>query len=256
MRRTHNATQRSLAAAVLDATAATPPFVTAANRHRARSGLNVYRNNVAASLLNVLAARFPVVRALAGDNSFFNAGRAFLAAHPPRSPVLMGYGEGFPEFVRELGCAGCFRYLADIAQLESARGRAYHAADMEPVTAEQFAAIPADRLGELRVELHHSVSLLSSRFPIVSVWQAYQTDRPVETAFRAWGAEAALIARPFLDVHVRRLPPGGFAFLTALASGLTVSDAVGRAIQAADDFDLPLNLSIVIEANIVTTFRH
>ncbi len=255
MRRDHKATQASLAAAIRDATAATPPFITAANRRRARSGLNVYRNNVAASLLAVLAARFPVVRALAGDESFFNAGRAFLAAHPPRSPVLMGYGEGFPEFVKKLGSAGCFRYLADIAQLELARGRSYHAADMEPVTAEQFAAIPAEHLGELRIELHPSVSLLSSRFPIVSVWQAHQADRPVETALRAWGAEAALIARPFLEVHVRRLPPGGFAFLTALASGLTLSDAVGKAIETAGDFNLPLNLSILIEACIVTAFR-
>ena len=249
---THFKTEKSFAEAIRRPELATPSFLAASSRQRARSGLNVHRNNVVASLLNVLTARFPVVRALAGDDSFFNAANAFLAAHPPRSPVLMSYGEEFAEFVRQFGNGACLQYIADIAELESARSRAYHAADADPITHDQFASLSAQRIGELRVEFHPSVSLLSSRFPIVSVWQAHQRADRDSITFRAWGVESALIARPYLDVEVRALPRGGYAFLRALADGTTISEAIMIASDAAPHFELPLNLSVMIGANIVT----
>ena len=54
--------------------------------------------------------------------------------------MMMDYGEDFPHFVRGLGSEATFEYLADIAELEWARGRAYHAADADPVTRDAFAA--------------------------------------------------------------------------------------------------------------------
>lgn len=256
MQRAHANTQSALADAILAPERPAPRFLIAENRTRARNGLDIYRNNVMAGLLNVLAARFPAVRKLAGDDSFFAAARSFLAIHPPRSPVLMGYGEGFPDFIRELGWAACFSYMADIAALELARGRAYHAADADPVTPAQWTQISAGSLGETRVDLHPSVSLIASRFPIVSAWQAaVETEQTNEISSPTIGAEAALIARPFLDVVVCALPPGGFACLQALQHGATVAEALETGAAAAPEFDLALNLSIIISSNIVTALR-
>lgn len=252
MERTHADTQSALASAILAPERLVPRFLIAANCTRARNGLDVYRNNVAAGLLSVLAERFPAVRRLAGDDSFFAAARSFLAAHPPRSPVLMGYGEGFPDFVRALGSAACFNYMADIAMLELARGRAYHAADADPLAPAQWTLVPADALGGKRVELHPSMSLVASRFPIVSAWRASEAGRVDESGHLAIGAEAALVARPFLEVEVHALPAGGFECLQALQRGATMANAFGEAADAVPGFDLALILSIMIGSNIVT----
>ena len=199
----------------------------------------------------MVAARFPVVRRLLGEDRFFESVRRFIAAEPPRSPLLLEYGDAFPEFLRRLGDdrIGC---IADVADLEVARGKAYHAADAAPLPPQAFAAIPAERLAGVRLTLHPSVSLLQSRFPIVSVWHANQEAGDV--ALLQSRPEAALIARPMLEVEVWKLPPGGFAFLTALSRGATMAEAAEAAMDAAPDFDLAVNLAVMIKARIVTGF--
>jgi hypothetical protein len=241
--------QTFFAASIFNPSAAAPAFVRASTRRRAESGFAVYRNNVSAGLMNFIASRFPVVRAIVGHESFSERVRQFVLAHPPRSPVLLNYGGAFPGFIRDLGAEACFKYVADIAELELARARAYHAADAFPITPDAFAGIAADRLGELRVSLHPSVSVVASRFPIVSVWQSNQVDG--QAVVRNWGRESALIARPELDVEVWKLPPGGFAFVTSLAKGLTMAEAIAGGLRESDEFDLPTNLSILIGARIV-----
>jgi hypothetical protein len=242
--------QHSFAAAVLGLPAELP--IRAATRARAESGLAVHRNNVMSSLIKAVAARFPTVRRLLGEDCFLESVRRFIAAEPPRSPLLLDYGDAFPEFLRRLGDETCSGHIADIANLESARGKAYHAADAASLPPQAFAAIPAERLSGLRLTFHPSVSLLQSRFPIVSLWQANQ-DAGGAT-LRQGRPEAALIARPMLEVEVWNLPPGGFAFLTALSRGATMAEAAEAAMVVAPDFDLAVNLSVLIKANIVTGF--
>jgi hypothetical protein len=239
--------QQSFAAAVLGSSAELP--IRAATAARAESGLAVYRNNVMSSLIKVVAARFPVVRRLLGEDCFLETVRRFIAAEPPRSPLLLAYGDGFPHFLRRIGDDAC---IADIADLEVARGKAYHAADAASLSPQEFAAIPAERLAGLRLTFHPSVSLLQSQFPIVSLWQA--NHEAGDVALPQVRPEAALIARPMLEVEAWNLPPGGFAFLTALRRCATMAEAAEAAMDAAPEFDLAVNLSVMIEAQIVTGF--
>jgi hypothetical protein len=239
--------QQSFAAAVLGEPAELP--IRAATAARAESGLAVYRNNVMSSLIKVVAARFPAVRRVLGEYRFLESVRRFIAAEPPRSPLLLDYGDAFPQFLRSSGSEAC---IADIADLEVASGNAYHAADAVSLPPQAFAAIPAERLAGLRLTFHPSVSLLQSRFPIVSLWQAKQEAGGV--ALPQERPEAALIARPMLEVQVWNLPPGGFAFFTALRRGAIMAEAAQAAMDAAPDFDLAVNLSVMIQASIVTGF--
>jgi hypothetical protein len=67
----------------------------------------VYRNNVAVGLIGALEARYPVSRRIAGEGLFRRIARAFVRAHKPRTPVMIAYGEEFPEFMAEyLAAAG------------------------------------------------------------------------------------------------------------------------------------------------------
>jgi hypothetical protein len=240
--------QHAFAAALLNSAAGAPPDLRGASP-RATSGFAVYRNNVASSLLNVLAARFPVIVRLIGADAFRALALRFIAAHPPRSPVLIGYGDGFPEFLRSLSETALAEYLADIARLEVARGHAYHAADAEPVAAERFAQLTPDELPRLQVLLHPSLTLLRSRFPVVSAWEVNQSG--ADATIRRWTAEDAMVFRRSYEVQVVRLAEGGFAFLSALSAGAPLASAIAAAVQNNAAFDLASSLALLAGSGVV-----
>jgi hypothetical protein len=240
--------QDGFAEALLSTTTPVPARVRGAALHRADRRFAVYRNNVVTSLIDVLAARFPVVKRLVGEEFFGAMAHAYVLREPPLSPLLIHYGETFPAFVEEFDAARPLPYLCDVARIELARGRAYHAADAEPLARQAYASLPKDRVGDQRVALLPSTSIVVSRYPALSIWEVNQAgaERPVES----WGPEAALVARPFLEVETRRLRAGTDIFLLALQSGATIGDAVLSASTATPAFDASEGLAVLIGANL------
>ena len=219
---------------------------------RSERFLTVYRDNTAKGLVSALASRYPVVKRLVGNNFFRTMAHAYLAAEPPRSPIMLYYGENLPRFIETHEPAQPVPYLAAIARLECARGLAYHAPSAGTVSATAFAAVSAEQLTQ-RVTLHPSVSIVTSPYPIYSIWSVNQTRAPT-VPINPWAPEAALIARPLNTVEVTRLRPGEAEFLRSLADGASISDALETALGIWVDFDAPQALALLIKARVVTGF--
>jgi Putative DNA-binding domain len=237
--------QTSFADALLNADRPIPHGVIAHNAASPARRFGVHRNNMVAGLVKALGSRFPVVEKIVGDEFFAAMARVFVTGQPPRSPLLAAYGDDFPAFVATFEPARELSYLADVARLEAARTRAYHAADAAPVGADRFAALDSEVAGDLRIKMHPSTEIVRSRFPIVTIWAMNSGERelaPVEH----WRGEDALIARPHLDVQVRTLPRGGAAFLFALVDGRSIGEAAAAALADDPDFDLTCNLAGLI----------
>lgn len=226
--------QPGFACALLDPDLPTPAGLTAWNGAVERR-FNVYRNNVAVSLIEALEQSFPVCVQLVGEAFFRVLARAFLRAHPPSSPVMSEFGQALPAFIAGFEPANDVPYLADVAAIEAGRIRAYHAADADPVGIGELAALAPEALMETRFRLHPSLAILRSEHPACSIWQAHQGDDP--TAPEDWTAEDVLITRPQMRVEVHRLLPGEADFLAALADGLSLGAA------AAAPTDSEFNLS-------------
>jgi hypothetical protein len=236
----HAQLARSFAEAILWSDAPIPATVRAASGPAHASRFGVYRNNVVAGLINAIAARYPVVRKLLWDDAFNRAAHLYVTSEPPRSPVMLEYGDGFPQFLRNIGQCAASDYLADVAELEAARTRAYHAADAEPLPGDAFAALAPEDLTDLRVTLHPSVTLLKSRFPVVRIWEdnRQENDQDNDNAVSPWKPECALVARPHGQVEVWPLSAGAHAFMTALSEGRTIGSAIAHGMANVPDFDL------------------
>ena len=196
----------------------------------ASTRLAVYRNNMIVNTRAHLAAVFPVVGALLGEDCFNEIARQFILSKPPRSPVMLVYGDGFPAYLSASRLFETVPYIADIAALEWARYRAYHAADAEPIELAALATVAADDIENISLTLHPSVSVISSAWPIVSIWQAHQRPDPTETlASLGCAPETALVARPALDVEVRAIADGPRSLIEALRSG----QRLGVALEVA-----------------------
>jgi hypothetical protein len=241
------AVQSDIARALLDPEQAVPEALTARTARHPEKRFAVYRNNVVVSLVNALRTKFPATERIVGDEFFAAMARIFVAAHPPRSKILHTYGDDFGDFIAAFQPAAELPYLADIARLEAARTRAYHAADASALGADDFAGIDPQRVGALRLTLHPSLQIVRSRHPVVTIWSmniGEADPAPVDADL----PEDALILRPALDVTLRRLPPGGAAFLYALARGAILAEAANVALASDVRFDLAANLAGLIGA--------
>ena len=240
-------TQAQFAAALREADLPMPQGLCAWNGPDPARRFEVYRNNVRQGLLGALSSRFPAVERIVGRDFFTLMASEFISVNPPRSPVLLAYGEAFPDFVAQFEAARSLVWLADVARLEWARGQAYHAADAVPLAATAFAALAPEALGDAVLTPHPSLCLLSSPFPVATLWAMNADEMPL-APITDWSGEDALIVRPHGLVRVYRLPPGAHAFFSALSGGESLGESAETALAAMPDFDLTAALALLIEA--------
>jgi hypothetical protein len=237
--------QAAFARALLDPALPPPADVCAWNGSDPAARLAVYRNNVMASLLGVLADTFPVTRELVGDEFFRAMGQCFVHASPPRSPVMAEYGARFAA------------YLPDVARLEWLRLTALHAADALPLSAADLTARLADTadLASARLHLHPSFAVLQSPYAVVSVWAAHQGMGEL-AAIDLDCAEAAWVLRRELEVEVIPVEPAAGRFAAALIEGQPLGAAVEAAGGADCAFDLPAALAGLIRCGALIDLSH
>ncbi len=248
------ATQSQFAAALVNSDLAVPDGLTAWNGPQPARRFDVYRNNVAIGLIGALASRFPAAGRIVGEEFFAAMAHEFSRVHPPRSPLLLAYGDDFPDFVESFEPAQEIPYLPDVMRLEALRGRAYHAADAVPLDAALVATIEPAGLAELTFMPHPSASITRSAHPTVTIW-AMNTGEIELADIVDWTGEDALVIRPQMTVEVHRLPPGGATFLEELFSGVALGQAYETALIEAPDFDLSANLAGAFTAGAFMAIR-
>jgi Putative DNA-binding domain len=251
------ASQSAFAAALLDPALAAPAGLRTWNGSDPAARLAVHRNNVISSLVDALADTVPVVQALVGAEFFRAMAAVFVRQCPPRTRVLAHYGDELPAFLAGFAPAQGLPYLADVARLELARVRAFHAADADPLAPAAVAqALSAgEHIGDLRLHCHPSLQWLDSPFAIVSLWAAHQGDEGALAAVDPSEPECALVLRDGLDVLVLTLPAGAAAFIGALLQGYGLGDAAAAAAHAAPDFDLAATLSLLVAHGAITDLQ-
>src|SRR5581483_1815255 len=93
----------------------------------------------------------------------------------PAGPCLFEYGETFPEFLAGFEPCRALVYLPDVARLEWALNRAYHAPDAGPLR-----GIAPARLDDVALTLHPSLAVLASPWPIARIWTVNRVEDPTE----------------------------------------------------------------------------
>jgi hypothetical protein len=213
----------------------------------------VYRNNVRAALVGALETRFPISVRIVGRDFFRAMAAAFVEALPPRSPILMSYGDALPNFVEAFEPAEAVPYLPDVMHLEIARSEAYHAADAEPAGCDALGALDPLGVANLRVVRHPAARILTSRYPIATMAAMNAPGvepRPIED----WSGEDVLVTRPRLAVLTHTLSEGSYAFLSLLLAGGTIGAAAAKAVSAAPSFDLAAALAGLVTSGAILSF--
>ncbi len=247
----------ALAAALLDPLAPAPTALRTCNASDPSARLAVYRNNVMHSLTAVLGDTFPVVRQWVGDEFFTAMAGVFVRAHPPRSPLMHQYGDGFAAWLATFAPAQDLPYLPDLARLEFARWQALHAADINPLPAQALADAlgDADQVARLRLTLHPCLTVIESAYAVVAVWQAHQGDEAARDAalqtLDVAESQSALVFRSGDDALVLPMRPADAALTAALHGGESLASASAAHAHA----NLPDVLGTLLAHELITAVQ-
>ncbi len=192
------------------------------------ANLDVYRNNTRSVFRTALEQMFPVVRRRVGDDFFRQLAFHYRAAFPSRSGDLHWTGLDFPEFLASHLRGTNYEWLADLARLEWARCEAAVAREDPAIGVETLANFAPAELGRVVFKLQPSLRLISSPYPIFSVWQANQFENapPMDQSL---GSEYGMVHMSDGVTEVQSLAPDLFAFLSALFSGEPLEAAMTAA---------------------------
>ena len=207
------------------------PVRAGAQAHLGRAVM-AYRAHGRALAARALAAAFPVLAQLLGEENFGALARAFWLAQPPALGDMAQWGAGLAEFVRHTPQLTDEPYLADVTHVEWALHRLAFAPDAtaDPTS---FNLLTTQDPAALTLVLSPGALCITSPWPVVSIINAHVSGEPplAEAArlLRERTGETALLWRDGLRPRVRQAAPGEAAFVAALQGGACLLDALAQA---------------------------
>jgi hypothetical protein len=202
---------------------------------RAEQGVAAYRSNAAAIAERSLAAAFPTLQQLLGDESFAQLARVFWLQRPPQRGDLAWFGDGLPAWIEADAQLASEPYLADVARVDWAVHAIEQAADVAQPPA-GLALLGELDPSRLLLRLRPGLVLQRSPWPVATIWQAHRRDdaerfAPVREAFARGDGELALIARSDWRAQVEALDEGTFTFMSHVQRG----DDLAHALENSGD---------------------
>ena len=213
----------------------------------------VYRNNVTHSLIAALETAFPLVRKLIGPRNFAEVAPLYVRKHPPKSPLMMHYGDTFPDFLTSFPPLKHLGYLPDAARLDLGLRASYHAADATPLDPALLHALAPDRMLTAQLTRAPATRVLCSDWPLFDIWRYnFVTDAPKPRA----EAQDLVITRPAFDPAPHLLPAGAAFWLWQLAEGATLGDAHEATSARFAAFDLSAALTLAFNTGVFSGIDH
>jgi len=202
----------------------------------------LYRGNLVGTWNKTLAATYPVLQALVGDEFFSGLTRAYGKAYPSDNGDLNHFGAHFAQFLEEFEHVADYPYFPDMARLEWQLHRAHYADSGYQVAAADFAALSPEQMDHAGLKLSPSCGLIRSDWAVVELWQAHQPGMekpfPTELAQPNYG----LIVRPHWKTDLLSLTPAAYVLWDTLVQGGFLGQALDEALAVDTDFDFGAHL--------------
>lgn len=246
--------QEAFVGAVLGGCAA-PLEASIAGDLPASERIAIYANNARENLIATLAAAFPVVRALGGEDWFRHCARSYWQAHPSRAGNLHYVGVNFPAYLHTQLASTPHAYFAAVARLEWAYQEALVAADHPGFDLAALAHVAADDHADLHFALHPAARLVASDYPVLDIWSAHQADAGAMDAIDlSRPGQRVLLIRRSDHVQLRALPSASWNLLRGLADGASLGASAEAALAADPDFDLATMLAQLVALGVLVDF--
>lgn len=249
-----NCIQSDVYAALLHGSTAATAHIIPGNLSAQRR-VEIYRHNVRSNLRGALQAVYPVVLDLVGEAFFNEAADQYARAHPSSCGDLNQFGEQFAHFLARYPHAAGLVYLADVARLEWAWHRAFHAADAAALDPARLASVAPEDYGALRFKLAPAARVLHAGYPVLRIWEVNQPDYAGDMSVDLLsGVEHLLVARDSYTPSITSITLGEYVLLDGLQHGMTLEQISHcEDITQEDDF-LSRTLQTFVLGGVIVDF--
>ncbi|KRB93637.1 DUF692 family multinuclear iron-containing protein [Duganella sp. Root198D2] len=217
-------------------------------RHAERFAL--YRGNLTSTWTKALAAAYPVIAQLVGEEFFTGLSREYGRAHPSDSGDLNRFGAHLESFLRSFEHAKDLPYLPDMARLEWQLHRIHYARHELALQAQD---INPHTVEEQSFPWQPTARLFESAWAVVPLWLAHQG---MEFPQKMDEPSRALLSRPAWTAQVTPQQAAQFAALQELKEGKTFGAALDAAFALDENFDLAASLQQWLQQQILVKRPH
>ena len=195
--------------------------------------LHAYVDGYPARLREALLETFPAVAHLVGASEFGDLVRRYLPVVPIGGYNLSDVGAALAAFLEDDALGAELPLLSDLARLEWAVQRAFHATLLPPFDPATVAGWTADVWAEARIRFQAGTACVASAWPIRTLWAARTTPREEIDLVVQGRPEHVVVHRVEYRVACDVVGAAEAAVLGRLLGGATLGTAV--ADLASDD---------------------
>lgn len=214
----------------------------------------LYHNNIVIGFRAALTGIYPVVNKLVGDEFFHHLAREYSYQHPSHSGNLHAFGEFLPTFLIDFPGVDNLFYLPDVARLEWAYHRVFHAQEDAVLNIQKLTSLDEEESSRLRFKVSSSCRVLSSAFPVLKIWQMNQQGSTGEEVDIDEGGVQLVVRRLGADVVFEPLNKAIFTLLRSLSEGWLFVEACEEVVAVDPDCDIGAILKELIERRLLTEF--
>lgn len=217
--------------------------------------LQVYQNNILASLTESLQAVYPIVECLVGEPFFRFMAEEYIVLYPSHSGDLQAYGRNFSEFLSRFVPAQAVPYLSEVAQLEWGYHEVFHAAHHEGMNIKRLQDLPAENYEKIKFQLHPASRLFAFHFPVSYICEICAIeDNSDENIKLPDHGEKILLMREALDIEMKVLSEAEFMFLSCFNNHENLASACEKVLAVDQSFDISKSLQQNIIRKVIVAF--
>jgi hypothetical protein len=216
--------------------------------------LEVYRNNVFGGFDSVLEIMYPATKQLVGADYFQNLCSKYHQQYPSTSGNLDEYGKYFSKLIGDLKNQHNLAYLRDLAALEWRYHLAYFIKDVEAFDLEKFQKLKQKDLFKVKFKLHPSCHLISSRYPIYSIWEFSNKKNNKKLNLENLNHQFILIERANWQVNIHNLSEPEFLFLKQLKNQKNIYQVYQDLGQKHQNIDIGSLINKYISNGVLSRF--
>jgi hypothetical protein len=220
--------------------------------------LGIYRGNARHNFREALAAGFPVLAGLLGEQEFSQLCWSYQRSCPSPSGDLFHVGARLPAFLVARLDGTPRWHLAEVARLEWLIQECMAAPDDDArFDLDSLAAVPPSAHGALRFRVRCDVRLLTSTAPVFDYWRNHHAGASADMAPTGAAVPAqVLVRRADAGAELQRLSAADHRWLDLLTRGSTLGDALDAAAMEDPAFDAGVSLCRFVACGVINGFVH
>lgn len=220
----------------------------------ARQRFALYRGNLGNTWSKALAAAYPVLLALVGEEFFDGLARAYGRAWPSQDGDLNLFGLHFAPFLAEFPHVAQYPYFPDVARLEWAVHRAHYAPNSRRFDAAALLRLAPGQVENARLAFNPACQLLAFDHAAVTLWRAHQPHAAPPFPEDPARPEFGIVTRPAWRAEVLPLTAAAHGWLRVLQDGGTLGAGLDAAFQIDPGFDFGATLQQCLEGALFEDF--